>query len=68
MVFGVADYGNADSEFSGGFALGDVRFGVVSAFGVDVGAESVEEIFDVGLIEDGHVVDAAKGGNESGAG
>ena len=68
MVFGIADDGYADAEAGGDGAFGDGVGGVVGAFRVDVGAQLLEKIFDVGFREYDDVVDGAKSGDEEGAG
>src|SRR5882757_8138704 len=47
MILGIADDGDADAEASGDGAFGDGVWGVVGAFGVDVGAQFFEKFFDV---------------------
>jgi hypothetical protein len=68
VVFGIADDGYADAEAGGDGALGDGVGGVVGAFGVDVGAQFFEQLFNIGFGENHDVVYDAESGDEKGAG
>src|ERR1700757_1556139 len=68
MIFGVGNDGYADAEAGGRGALGDGIGGVVSAFGVDIGAQFFQKLFNVWFGENYDIVDAAKSGDEEGAG
>jgi hypothetical protein len=68
MVFGIAYDGDADAEAGGDGAFGDGVGGVVSAFGVDVGAQFFEEFFDVGFGKNHGVIHGAESGYEKSAG
>lgn len=68
MVLGIADDGDADAEAGGHGAFGDGVGGVVGAFGVDVGTQIFEKLFDVGFGKNHDEVDVAESGYEQGAG
>jgi hypothetical protein len=64
VIFRVADDGYAYAETAGGGALWNGVGSVVGAFGVNVGAERLEERLDVGFAEKDHVVYGAEGGDQ----
>src|SRR5580700_8422260 len=68
MILGVADDGDADAQASGGGTVGHGFGGVVGTFGVNVGAQELEQGLDVGFAEEHDVIDGADCGHEFGAG
>ena len=68
MIFGVANDGDADAEAVGDGAFRNGAGGVVGALGVDVGAQLLQEAFDVGFGKDDDVIHDAEGGDEKGTG
>lgn len=65
----VAEEADLDAEGVEGLAFAGVEGveGVVTAFGVDLGADGLEEVGDAGVVEDGDVVDHFEGGEDFGA-
>src|ERR1700733_250592 len=67
MMLGVADYRDADTEPLRLTAFRHRVRIVVGSLGVDVGADVLQERFDVGLIENNDEIHGGECGNKSGS-